>query len=624
MCGILGLVNNSGKVDPSLLCRMRDALRHRGPDSTGHWISENGRVGFGHRRLAILDLSPKGYQPMTAVSGRAVIVLNGEIYNFEELREELRGKGYSFDSSSDTEVVLNAYLEWGEGCLKRINGMFSFCIYDIPGRKLFLARDRAGEKPLFYSCAGGNFAFASELKALMADPGFSRKVNLDSLNFYLSYGYVPGERCILQGVFKLLPGHALRYDLSTSTMTVQRYWAPPEISGYNSSGLPELTKELTSLLSDSVRRQLVADVPVGIMLSGGVDSSIITAIAARVSVKPVRTFTVSFPGHGKFNEAEHAKLVARHCGAVHSDLVAEPVSPEILEDIVAQFDEPIADNSIIPTFLLSRLMRQHTTVAIGGDGGDELFGGYPYYSYLQLISQLHRLLPSQIRRKVLMPIAERLPLGVKGRNYAIAAASADFCGISQVNLLFNKAWRRKLMAPFGEVPIHSLGAPEEYKIMLGDGEIGTLRKALKTDFLSYLVDNILVKTDRAAMLASLEMRAPFLDYRVIEFAFSKVPDKFKATLFRRKIILRHLAKELLPKDLDVSRKQGFSVPLARWIRGDFGNYLRDVVSGTGVGAFDKEAVSLLLRRQFCGDSNPQRLFALAIFQLWSRRYKVEI
>ena len=351
-------------------------MAHRGPDDAGEWWSEDSRVGLAHRRLSIIDLSPAGHQPMSDVSRTLTIIFNGEIYNFSELRTELESKGQVFRSHGDTEVILAAYREWGTECLSRLNGMYAFAIYDARRQTVFLARDRAGEKPLFYHHANGTLRFASELKGLMVDPALSRRIHPESLDCYLAMGYVPGGRCILQGFSKLPAAHALRFDLRAGEAKVWRYWQLPEresAAAQEPPDGPSLLDQLERLLEEAVRRQLVADVPVGVLLSGGVDSSLVTAMAVRASAK-VKTFTIRFPGHGKLDETEHARSIARHFSTEHLELEAQPSTAELLPRLARQFDEPVVDSSMIPTFLLSQLVREHCAVALGGDGGDELFG----------------------------------------------------------------------------------------------------------------------------------------------------------------------------------------------------------------------------------------------------------
>ena len=389
---------------------MRDTMAHRGPDDVGIWQTPDGRVTLAHRRLAIIDLSPGGHQPMVDENGELCIVFNGEVYNYREVRHELEQAGFQFKTGSDTEVILKAYRAWGVECLARLNGMFAFGLYDRGRQRLFLARDRAGEKPLFYAHFAGRFMFASELKALMADPTFPRELDLTSLQYYLAYGYVPGELCILKGVQKLGQGQALLYDLTTDKIQRWHYWELPPPGSTAGTSLEDLESELESLLLDSVRLRMIADVPVGILLSGGVDSSLITAMAARVSSKPVKTFTISFPGHGAYDEGPYARMVADHFGTEHIELVAEPASVKLLPDLARQYDEPMADSSMVPTYLVSRLVRQHATVALGGDGGDELFGGYPHYSWIQQQEQVRQSIPKFLRAAVGYAAAAWMPV----------------------------------------------------------------------------------------------------------------------------------------------------------------------------------------------------------------------
>ena len=398
MCGIAGIFSKNPINDPNLLLKMRDSLIHRGPDDAGVWWSPDKRLGLAQRRLAIIDLSPGGHQPMEDVTGQYVITFNGEIYNFRDLRKVLQKAGHTFRSVSDTEVCLVSYKEWGNDCLTHLRGAFAFAIYDDVNRELFLARDRAGEKPLFYRNSDDGFVYASELKALMTDPAFPRKLDLDALNYYLAYGYISGAKAILKNAHKLPPGHAMIYSLDKKNTKIWRYWELPSNQPESGVSIEDLTNELEVILSESVRGELVADVPVGILLSGGLDSSLITAIAANISGQRIKTFTVSFPGHGSLNEGPHARFVADHFGTEHTELVAEPASVSLLPQLARQYDEPLADHSIVPTAALADLVSKSVTVALGGDGGDELFGGYSHYNFLQRIEWLKKYTPEGIRR----------------------------------------------------------------------------------------------------------------------------------------------------------------------------------------------------------------------------------
>lgn len=618
MCGITGIVSPQRIVDRKPLQAGCDAIAHRGPDDSGEWWSADGRVGLLHRRLSIIDLSPGGHQPMADATGQLVIVFNGEIYNFQSLRRQLEGLGHVFRSSSDTEVILAAYREWGEQCLVRLYGMFAFALFDAEKHQLFLARDRAGEKPLFYSVELGALRFASELKAIMADPTFRREVNREALDCYLAMGFVPGDLCILEGVKKLPPAHSLTFCLNTGKATVRRYWQLPAYEGNGAKSVDEgaLLSELESLLEDSVSRQLVADVPVGILLSGGVDSSLITAMAVRAT-PCVKTFTVRFPGYSTYDETEHARLIARHFATEHVELTAPESTVDLLPRLAAQFDEPMVDSSMVPTFLVCQLIRDHCTVALGGDGGDELFGGYPHYSRLLWLQNRIHAVP----RALLTPVAfasQLLPLGFKGRNW-LSALSTDFrSGLPLIGSVFDQSARVRLMGRPDALPLTAEAVLQRRVPTLGN----LLQRATRMDFENYLPEDILVKVDRASMLNSLEVRAPFLDHRIIEFAFGKVPSRLRATASARKVLLKRLCAHLLPREFDHKRKQGFSIPLARWLhQGPWQEAIRDILNSAD-SAFDKKFVRGLIDGQRKGRGNSERLFALALFEIWRKTYSI--
>jgi asparagine synthase (glutamine-hydrolysing) len=621
MCGIVGMAGRSPAANLEILTVMRDALHHRGPDDAGVWWAPDRRVGLANRRLAIIDLSPGGHQPMADLSGQLWITYNGEIYNYRDVRRELEGKGHRFRTESDTEVILGSYRAWGVDCLSHLNGMFAFGLYDSATRRLFLARDRVGEKPLFYWHEPGRLVFASELKALMANPAFPRDLDLQALDYYLAYGYVPGDMCILRGVRKLAQGQAMTYEIDTDARHVWRYWRLPEPPRTTRASPDDLTRELEDLLEDAVRRQLVADVPVGILLSGGIDSSLLTAIAARVSAAPVRTFTVTFPGHATHDEGPHARLVAEHFGTRHTELAAEPATVDLLPTLARQYDEPMADSAMVPTFLLTRLARQHATVALSGDGGDELFGGYRHYGWIQRGAQLRRIVPVPVRR--LVGTASRLlPLGLRGRNHLIAFGGDARASIAHVNLYFDRWTRRRLLVSPVDHRAEPSGTPEAYRAALCLPGRTSFRQATEVDFQTTLVDAYLVKVDRASMLNSLEVRAPWLDYRIIEFAFGRLSDELRATAGELKILPRRLAQRLLPPALDLGRKWGLSLPLAIWFKGEWGAYMESVLREADPGLLDRRVIDELIAGQRRGFENTARLFALTLLELWRREYRV--
>jgi asparagine synthase (glutamine-hydrolysing) len=623
MCGIVGFASTHRSVAPELVVRMRDTLRHRGPDDEGAWTSPDRRLALGHRRLSIIDLSPAGRQPLSDASASLRIVFNGEIYNYQELRRELQARGHQFRTATDTEVILAAYREWGDSFLSHLNGMFAFAIHDTAARRLLIARDRAGEKPLFYRWHDRSLLFASEIKALFEHPDCPRVLDIDALDYYLAFGYVPGARCLAWGIRKLPPAHALSFDLDSGNLRTWRYWSLPSRPDIDPSVSDEaLVEELDRLLADSVRLRLIADVPVGVMLSGGVDSSLVTAMAARVSTRRVKTFTISFPGYGTFDEAPFARLVADHFNTDHVELAAEPATVELLPELARQYDEPIADSSMVPTYLVSRLIRREATVALGGDGGDELFGGYPHHSWVQQQMRMGGWWFGPARWAAQMTARRLMPVGMRGRNYLLGLSATPPWNIVQFNVYFDADARRHLLRPLRASGMRCGGA-EAYKAGLCPPHATSLQQSTALDFQTYLPEDILVKVDRASMLCSLEVRAPFLDPRIIEFAFGRLPDRLRATGSARKILLRRLAERLLPPALDLTRKQGFSLPLTSWFKGDWGRYTEQVLTTAPNDLFDRRVVGQLLAGQRSGIShNVHRLFALLMVELWRREHRI--
>jgi asparagine synthase (glutamine-hydrolysing) len=621
MCAISGIASIIPIINKSWLVLGRDSMQIRGPDDAGEWWSANQQVGLAHRRLSILDLSSAGHQPMKNGSGTLNIVFNGEIYNHKKLRSELVGKGFTFKSNSDTEVLMSAYQCWGRDCVKHLNGMFAFAIYDEPKQILFMARDRAGEKPFFYSLNEKEIRFASELKGILSDDALPRKINREALDCYLGLGFVPGNRCILEGFNKLPPAHAMEFSTRSGEFKIWRYWDLPNSNFASNPVFDEdaLLEELEYLLSDSVRMQMVADVPVGVLLSGGVDSSLITAFAARSS-NQVKTFTVGFPGHGVLDETLHARLIANYFGTDHTELEAKPVTADLLPILAYQFDEPIVDSSMIPTYLVTKLVREQCTVALGGDGGDELFGGYGHYNRLLKMERSVGEMPLPIRKLVAKLAGYALPVGFKGRNWLQGLGADLKNGVPLIASYFDLVTRDQLLSYAVE---NHERAEKVLKISISKNS-NLLERATRMDFQNYLAEDILVKVDRASMLNSLEIRAPFLDYRLINFAFEKVPPALKANTSDKKILLKRLTTKLLPPDFDRQRKQGFSIPLAAWLKkGPFRNLFHETLLHSDC-IFNRKAVKNLLINQDRGYANSERLFALVMFELWRKAYNVSL
>ncbi len=608
MCGIIGIINNSEPVNQDLLEKQRDRLTHRGPDDSGVWISPSGRVGLAHRRLSIIDLTPAGHQPMVSGDGLFTIVYNGEVYNFGELRADLEKLGFHFNGGSDSEVVLAAYRAWGEECINRFNGMFALAIYDEGVGKrppsVFLARDRAGKKPLYYCHENERFQFASELKAIDSRSG----VDPIALNYYLALGYIPGDHCLAAGVKKLPPAHAARLDLNSFTLKIWRYWQLPENDPDPHANGEELADRVETLLTDAVRLRMRSDVPLGVLLSGGLDSSLIVAAAARQTNRPIKTFTISLPG-SKLDESGYARCVADYFGTDHHVLEANHPSIAIVDELAPFVDEPIADSSILPTFMVSRLTRQHVTVALGGDGGDELFGGYPIYATSIADQTDLRWVPSKVLNMV-AKLAELLPAGIYGRNRLASFRNSPLQQIIWGSPYFDTALRNRILnSAILTEPESKLFAPELFLLDLFKRGKDPVDSMTRTHFGSVLSDDFLFKVDRASMSHSLEMRTPFLDYRLIEFAFRAIPSRWKVSGGETRRIQRILAQRMLPPDLDTNRKQGFSIPMDVWLRADNCNKVREYAPYLPL-CIERKEIENLIIGEMRGRANGARLFAL--------------
>jgi len=619
MCGIIGVVSNKYIKDRDWLDKGSLQLIHRGPDSFGHWWSDEGNVGFAHRRLSIIDLSNNAHQPMLDKTKNIVITYNGEIYNFRELKEELKKKGFNFISSSDTEVIINAYLNWGIDCIKKFDGMFVLAIYDKRKNKFYIARDRVGEKPIFYSHQNDELRFSSELKGLLCENKTTFNIDKNALDCYLSLGFVPGNECLVDGINKLEPASILELDIKSQKKLIYKYWKPSYKENkyifnldINSAG-----KKLEELLSESVKKQLYADVPVGILLSGGIDSSLITALAARHSDN-IKTFNVSFSDSPDYDESLYAKDIANYFSTEHHELNAEDISTDLMFKLSRQFDEPICDSSMLPTYLVTNLVSKHCKVALGGDGGDELFGGYHHYQRILKLKKYTSYVPLYIRKKISKTANNILPIGFKGRNW-LQAVGTDFNSeVPQISNFFDLRYKNKFYENINFNSNYAINLRDQYI----DKQLNFPDRAMHLDFLNYLPEDILVKIDRASMLNSLELRSPMLDRKVLEFAFS-LDSKLKVNTKHRKIILQNLCQRVLPKNYNTNRKQGFSIPLQKWLqKGKWLEYFKSILLDDGC-SINKEVVKNLFSLQEKGYSNNERLFSLAILELWKKNYNIQ-
>lgn len=610
MCGIYGQVSLRKDIDVGCVTHARDRLAHRGPDDAGLWLSEDHRVALGHRRLSIIDLSPAGHQPMLSACGRYVITFNGEIYNYLELREELEKLGERFHGDSDTEVILASYRQWGQHCLERFNGMFAFAIYDsgtdTEPRRMFIARDRAGKKPFYYRHTDDQFEFASELKAI----GGPRSLDARALNYYLALGYIPGNLCIIEGVAKLPPGHAGYFDLANGRLHLRRYWSLPKSTAEGIDDGEILADQAEALLRDAVRLRLRSDVPVGVLLSGGLDSGLVAAVAAQTSTTRIKTFTIGLPGTS-FDETERAQRVADHLGSEHHVLPISQPALSVIDELASLLDEPLADSSLIPAYMVSKLTVQHVKVALGGDGGDELFGGYPVYSVAFRDQARFGWIPKGVLQMAAR-LAGALPAGVRGRNRIQALRGGAFQSLIWGSPYFDVPLRRRILHPDWVAKLGpDLDEPERWLLGLFEEGHDPLDSMTRTHFNSILPDDFLVKVDRASMAVSLEMRSPLLDYRLVEFAFREIPSQWKVLADQTRRIQRILARRLLPPDFDSSRKQGFSIPVDDWLRKSGCKEVNDSLAKLP-SSICRHEVRALVNGHVKGRANGARLYALIV------------
>ena len=606
MCGVLGIVGNICDEDINWINQASILLKHRGPDFGSLWLSPSKNAVLAHRRLSIIDTSDESNQPFLSTDGKLIISFNGEIYNYIELRNELIALGESFKTSGDTEVLLASYRRWGTNCLDRLNGMFAFAIWDqrrgLGKEQLFVARDRSGKKPFYYRHKIGRFEFSSELKGMKG----KGCIDPQGLNHYLALGYVPGDLCIVKGIKKLPPAHAGLMDMANGDFVKWRYWNLPKNTLDNNISGDELANEAWNLIKESVRIRLRSDVPNGIFLSGGLDSSLITAAASSVSDNPVKTFTFSLPG-SDLDESSHANLIAKHFGTEHHILKINTPSLKVLDEFGDLIDEPIADSSIIPSFLVSKLTSQHVKVSLGGDGGDELFGGYHHYQNILRDVRALRWIPQSFRT-ITASLAGRLPGGIKGRNRVASLKRGAIESRIWGTPFFDINLRKKLFSAEYYDCIHTnLSAPEERSLSLKPNNLGIIDSLTRLDFQQQLPDSYLVKVDRASMANSLEVRTPFLDHHLVEFSFAKIPDHWKCNLNERRRVQNLLAKKYLPKKFVIDRKQGFSIPMDNWMRQVD---LTQVIEELPKNIFNKSNIENLIQGQKKGRTNGARLFAL--------------
>lgn len=624
MCGIAGFISKEKDAPEMereiLLDKMCKIITHRGPDEQG--LAVEGRAALGMRRLSIIDLK-SGQQPIYTEDGNLFIVFNGEIYNYRELKKELESRGHRFKTNSDTETILLAYKEFGAECLQYLRGMFAFAIWNKTDESLFIARDRVGKKPLFYSLTEkGNFVFGSELKVLQTHGEISNEMDYSALDAYLTFGYVPEEFCIFRGVEKLAPGHFLTFK--DGKIETKKYWDFRYEKNSEIKTESEYIENLRELLKESVKIRLISEVPLGAFLSGGVDSSTIVGLMSQISASPVKTFSIGF-NEDSFDELKYARIAAKHFNTEHHEFIVTPDLVETVDELVWHFDEPFADPSSLPTFMVSKMARDFVTVVLSGDGGDELFAGYTRYVTDKKRSGLEKL-PSALRKNLLKPLSEALPHSAKGKNYLYNVSleaieryidSISHFGALQRKSLYSASFLQKMNGDFGKAEANfgqiarsvSTGIPIDNLLYL--------------DSKTYLVSDILTKVDRMSMATSLEARVPLLDHKLIEFV-TNIPSELKLKGLETKYIFRQAVKGIVPDEILNRPKQGFGVPLNEWINLQLKDKIHETLSEQKTlerGFFDAKYIKILLdeharkRRD-----HSYSLWILYILELWQRRF----
>ncbi len=612
MCGICGYISKK-RISDEQLSVMRDTMAHRGPNDVGIYQASVGDwyIGFAHRRLSIFDLSDKGHQPMASEDGRYIIVFNGEIYNYVALKEELSKEGYRFKSSCDTEVVLSAYMHWNVDCFKRFNGMFAIAILDTIKKTIILVRDRMGVKPLyyFYNPVNSDLVFASELKPIMEYPGFRKDIRTDIIGNYLCNKYIAAPDTIFKNTYKMSPGEYLIYR--ENEITKIKYWDIIQEKQIQSDGLIDdfnvAKQKLDEILIDSVRLRLAADVPVGLFLSGGIDSSLVAAIAQKCTTYPIKTYTIGF-NEKERDEADKAEMISDYLGTTHTELyVDEKEILEMIEDLPEYFDEPFADSSQLPTMLVSKLASENVTVALSGDGGDELFCGYKMYDWTyiaqrcDIIGRILNGIPGMDVIKQLFPPELRAFINNRDENYK----TQFFAGVMNEQAL-------SIIGDCEFSPWHNQEVALKYK--------NWQERRMILDMMTYLPDEVMSKTDRASMKYSLEVRNPFLDFRVVETSF-KIPHAYKYRYYDKKHILKELAYDYIPKEMLKGPKKGFGIPLAKWLRGPIKSEVDYYTAEAFIkkqGLFNANAIQELKKKQESSGKimYSSMLWSFYVFQRW--------
>ena len=628
MCGISGFIDFKKTTTQNILEKMNRTMQHRGPDGEGYGMYQNdiATVGLGHRRLSIIDLSEGGSQPQTF--GRLHITFNGEIYNYAEIKAELEIKGHSFHSHSDTEVILHAYAEWGSKSLQKFIGMFALVIYDEANKQLFACRDRAGVKPFFYYWKNGLFLFASELKAIVQHPAFTKEINLAAAAAYMQYGYVPTPHCIFKDTHKLKPGHFLDFNITNRELNVKQYWNVYD--AYNKPplkiDLPEAIEETEKLLTNAFQYRMVSDVPVGVFLSGGYDSSCVTALLQKNNTEKIKTFTIGVPDAG-LNEAPYAKEIAAHLGTDHTEYYCtQKEALEIVPQLPFFYDEPFADSSAIPTSLVSKIAREKVTVALSADAGDEIFAGYNRYDYIMKYGKQLQAIPGFMRKSAaaLLNIIPAGSIPILNKKYLFHSR------YEKVKLLLKSPTEHNILlsltkqmgeddiAALFKSPIDILSTAFDSKELKPEFH-STLSYIMAIDYQTYLLDDILQKVDRAGMSVSLEGREPFLDHRIIEWA-AQLPMEYKYNKGNKKYILKQIVHKYLPKEMMDRPKMGFGIPIANWLQNDLKPFVDQYFDESFIikqNIFNNIEIQRIKESFYDGKiERAEKIWYLLMFQMW--------
>jgi asparagine synthase (glutamine-hydrolysing) len=622
MCGISGKIRQNEAVSEAEIMQMLDTIIHRGPDDYGVYVKTN--VGIGMRRLAIIDVI-SGQQPMFEEINETAIVFNGEIYNFKEIRDELEVVGCSFETNSDTEVILKAYVKWGKEFVHKLNGMFAIALWDGINQTLLLYRDRIGVKPLYYYQDSEQFLFGSEIKCLLTDSHIKKKLNFQALSLYLAYGYIPYPHSAVEGVYKLPPGHYLEFKNGEIKLT--RYWDLK--CDIRNGSISDLKEEFLALFEDAVKKRMISDVPLGAFLSGGIDSSAVVAMMAKNSYKPIKTFSIGFKTETEFDESRYAEEVAKLFKTDHTTFHVGPEIVKLMDMFITHFDEPFADYAAFPTYVVSKLARQHVTVVLTGDGGDELFAGYDRYLNEKLSDRLKNLnihLWANPLVQMVVPLKYLFPIN-SNKRIAIERALQRWKEIGldakqrylNRNRIFSKEEVKRLLKKQGDTDTDLLMGP-----FWPEGK-DALASRLLFDIKTLLPEDMMTKVDRVSMAVSLEARSPFVDYRVAEFA-AGLPSKYKLRGTQLKHFLKYSFSEILPHHILHRKKQGFATPLDKWLRMDLKKLVNDTLSPNKLKKYDflcQDTIQLWVWEHYAEKkNNGHKLFMIMVLILWMQKYEI--